>query len=142
MNNIMNWNECEKQFIKKVEADPSRIKFLIKTSELRIKYLAEKKAATNENVSFIIEGFYEAIKELLTALLLKNGMRSKNHQCLISFFYKNYPEYEKEAYLIGRMSYLRNRLNYYGDLIEFEFYEKNKNEFKKIISLLKKLIEK
>lgn len=138
----MNWNECEKQFIKKVEIDPSRIKFLVKTSELRIKNLIEKKAVTNENVSFIIEDFYEAIKELLTALLLKNGMRSKNHQCLISFFYKNYPEYEKEAYLIGRMSYLRNRLNYYGDLIEFEFYEKNKNEFEKIISLLKKLIEK
>ncbi len=137
----MNWKECEKQFIKKVETDPSRIKFLIKTSELRIKDLTEKNA-TNENVSFIIEGFYEAIKELLSALLLKNGMKSKNHQCLISFFYKNYPEYEKEAYLIGRMSYLRNRLNYYGDLIEFEFYEKNKNEFEKIINLLKRLIEK
>ncbi len=141
MNNLMNWKECEKQFIKKVEADPSRIKSLIKTSELRIKNLVEKKT-TNENVSFIIEGFYEAIKELLTALLLKSGMRSKNHQCLISFFYKNYPEYEKEAYLIGRMSYLRNRLNYYGDLIEFEFYEKNENEFVKIINLLKRLIEK
>lgn len=141
MNNLINWNECEKQFIKKVEIDPSRIKFLIRTSELRVKNIIEKKV-TSENVSFIIEGFYEAIKELLSALLLKNGMRSKNHQCLISFFYKNYPEYEKEAYLIGRMSYLRNRLNYYGDLIEFEFYEKNKNEFEKIISLLKKLIEK
>lgn len=138
----MDWGECEKQFIKKVEIDPSRIKFLVKASELRIKNLLEKKKVTNENVSFIIEGFYEAIKELLTALLLKNGMRSKNHQCLISFFYKNYPEYEKEAYLIGRMSYLRNRLNYYGDLIEFEFYEKNKNEFEKMINLLKKLIEK
>lgn len=137
----MNWNECEKQFIKKVEIDQSRIKFLVKTSELRIKDIIGKNV-TNENVSFIIEGFYEAIKELLSALLLKNGMRSKNHQCLISFFYKNYPEYEKEAHLIGRMSYLRNRLNYYGDLIEFEFYEKNKNEFEKIINLLKKLIEK
>ena len=64
-----------------------------------VKDIAEKKA-TKENVSFIIEGFYEAIKELLTALLLKNGLRSKNHRCLISFFYKNYPKYEKEAYLI------------------------------------------
>jgi len=139
MIDIMDWNECEIKFIKRVEVDPSRIQFLVRASELRIKDLAEKKT-TNENVSFVIEGFYEAIKELLSALLLKNGLRSKNHQCLISFFYKTYPEYEKEAYLIGRMSYLRNRLNYYGDLIEFEFYEKNKEEFNKIIKLLKKLI--
>ena len=103
MIDIMDWSECEIKFIKRVEIDPSRIQFLVRASELRIKNLAEKKT-TKENVSFVIEGFYEAIKELLSALLLKNGLRSKNHQCLISFFYKTYPKYEKEAYLIGRMS--------------------------------------
>jgi len=77
----------------------------------------------------------------LTALLLKKGLISKNHQCLISFFYTNYKEYEMEANLIAEMCYLRNRLDYYGEKIDFGFYDKNKEKFEKIIKLLEKLCQ-
>lgn len=40
-----------------------------------------------------------------------------------------------------QMSYLRNRLNYYSEEIDFEFYDKNKEEFDKTIVILKKLIK-
>jgi hypothetical protein len=135
----MDWNYCEEKFIKKVESDPSKINSLLETSELRKEYLKSKEV-TKKNISFIVEGYYEIIKELLTALLLSRGLRSKNHQCLISFFYKNYPDYEAEAYLISQLCFLRNRLNYYGELIDSEFYKKNYKEFDKIIKLLKGLI--
>src|SRR3989344_2454044 len=96
---IMNWNECTKKFIRKVEVDKERIKSII-----------------------------------------KNGLRSKNHQCLISYFYKERPEYEQEVYLISQMSYFRNRLEYYGENIPREFYEKNRDDFERIITLIKALI--
>ncbi len=127
MIDIMDWNKCKKEFIRNTEIDASKINSLLKTSDLRLKDIRNKKV-TNENVSFVIEGYYEVIKELLTALLLSYGFRSKNHQCLISFFYDKYPKYESEAFFISQLSFLRNRLNYYGELIESDFYEKNKQE--------------
>lgn len=135
----MDWDYCLKNFIKRVEIDTEKIESIKETVERRIKYLRSIKVDEN-NVSFIVEGFYEVIKELLIALLLSRGLRSKNHQCLISYFYKNYPNYEGETNLIARMSYLRNRLDYYGEIIDFGFYDKNKEEINKIINILKNLI--
>ncbi len=135
----MYWKECEEKFIKEVEVDQERIDSIVRRAKQRKKYVESQKINA-ENVSFVIEGYYEIIKELLVAYLLKNGLRSKNHQCLIAYFYKNNPDYEGEVKLIAKMSYYRNRLNYYGESIPFEFYEKNKEEVLKIIKLIESFI--
>jgi uncharacterized protein (UPF0332 family) len=139
--NIMDWDICLEKYIRNVEKDNEKVESIKETVEKRIKYL-DSIDVNKDNISFIVEGFYEVIKELLTALLLSKGLRSRNHQCLISYFYKNYPEYEENVNLISRMGYLRNRLDYYGELIDYEFYKKHRNDFKELINILKKLIEK
>ena len=136
---IMNWGECEKKFIRNVEIDEERINSIVKKALQRLKR-AEDTNVSEENVSFIVEDYYEVVKELLVAYLLKNGLRSKNHQCLISYFYKQNPNYENEAFLISQMSFFRNRLDYYGEDIPVAFYLKNKEEFKRIINLVLELI--
>jgi len=136
----MNWEECEKAFIRKITPDKEKIQSILDTAIKRKKYVESQKA-DNETVSFIIEGYYEIIKELLIALLLKNGMKSKNHQCMISYFYRNYQDYEFEARLISQMCYLRNRLNYYGEIIDLAFYDKNKENILKTIDLLQNMIK-
>ena len=141
MIDIMNWNECQNNFIREIERDPAKIKSIIETAIQRHEFIS-KIEVTKENVSFIIEGYYEIIKELMIALLLNNGFRSKNHQCLISYFYKHFKQYEAEAHLISQMSYLRNRLDYYGEQIDFAFYEKNKLKIEQIITILKSLVSK
>ena len=132
---IMSWKVCERKFIRKVKIDEERIKSLVKKSKQRLKR-AQSTNVDLENVSFVVEDYYEVIKELLVAYLLNNGLKSKNHQCLISYFYKNNSDYEKEAYLISQMSFFRNRLGYYGEDIPMSFYKENKNEFEKIIKFL------
>ena len=139
MTNIIDWNLCKNKFIRNVEVDEEQINSIIETAAKRLKFIKSNKA-TNDNISFIVENYYEIIKELLIALLLKNGLKSSNHQCLISYFYKEYPDYEFEVNIISQMSYLRNRLNYYGEKIDFGFYDKNKVEFIKLIDLIKGLI--
>lgn len=135
----MDWQKCDEKFIRKVEVDEERIASIVKKAMQRLRRAKESKV-TEETVSFIIEDYYEVIKELLIAYLLKNGLRSKNHQCLIAYFYKQNPDYEKEAFLISQMSFFRNRLEYYGESIPIDFYEKNKKEFQKIIDLILTLI--
>ncbi len=138
---FMDWNECGKEFIREVEVDNEKIKSLIKLSLNRFNFI-KSIDVNSSNVSFIVENYYEVIKELLIALLLKNGLKSQNHQCLITYFYKNYQGYEFQANLILQMSYLRNRLEYYGESIDLGFYNKYKEDFVSIIELIKNLIEK
>ena len=82
---MMDWKECEKNFIRNVEVDEERIQSIKEKALQRLKR-AQTTKVEKETVSFIIEDYYEVIKELLVAYLLKNGLRSKNHQCLITFF--------------------------------------------------------
>lgn len=136
---LMPWRVCESHYIKKVERDPAKIQALVKAADARCIHLSSQ-SVTSKNVSFITEGYYEVIKELLSALLLSHGMRSSNHQCLISFFAKMYMQYEADAHFIVRLSFLRNRLNYYGELIDLAFYEQHKEDIDKVIKLLQSLL--
>ena len=137
---IMDWSECEKFFIRNVEIDNERINSIIKKAMQRLER-ARNTPVNLDNVSFVVEDYYEVVKELLVAYLLKNGLRSKNHQCLISYFYKQNLKYEREAFLISQMSFFRNRLGYYGEDIPMEFYYKNKNDFEEIIGIILRVIE-
>lgn len=138
---IMDWEECKKEFIRKIEVDKERIKSITKKALQRLERARSTKI-TKENVSFVVEDYYEIIKELLVAYLLKHGLRSKNHQCMITYFYKKNIDYEKETTLISQMSFFRNRLNYYGEDIPMNFYIENREEFERIVGLLLRLIEK
>ncbi len=136
----MSWRECKRKFIRKVTVDEERVESIKEKALKRLKR-ARKTKTSKENICFIVEDYYEVIKELLVAYLLKNGLRSRNHQCLISYFYKK-TGYEEEAYLISQMSFFRNRLNYYGEDIPLEFYLKNKRDFERIIKLILSLTDK
>jgi len=140
MEEIENWEICRKTQIIDVEIDPSKIEALKLSVKKRIEHINTIKV-TQDNTSFVIENYYEAIKELLTSLLLKNGLRSKNHKCLISYFYHKYKEHESSSHLIAQLHNLRNRLNYYGELIPKEFYDKHIDDIKDIIGILEKLVQ-
>jgi uncharacterized protein (UPF0332 family) len=137
----MDWSLCQKEFVREVEIDTERIRSIVEKARIRLKR-AKSTIIDNETVSLVVEDYYEVIKELLVAYLLKNGLRSKNHQCLITYFYKNNPNHEREAIIISQMSYFRNRLDYYGESVPLEFYQKNKKNFEDIISLLESIIKK
>jgi len=74
-----------------------------------------------ETASVIASDYYEIIKELLTALLLKNHLKSDNHECLISFFKQNFPEYEYEAKIIHQLKNIRNRVSYDGIFVKKDY---------------------
>jgi len=137
---LMNWKKCEREFIKNVEVDSERIESIIKTSLIRLNRARTTKVS-EENISLIVDDYYEVIKELLVAYLLKNGLKSKNHQCLISYFYKINPDMEREAQLISQMSFFRNRLEYYGESVPADFYKDKKEEFEHLVDVLLKLLK-
>jgi uncharacterized protein (UPF0332 family) len=134
MTDLMAWSECEDKYIRKVHVDLSKIKSITEMANERLNFVKSLNA-NEKNASFIFEGYYEVIKELLVALMLKNGLRSKNHQCLFTFFAKEY-DHDAEVNLIKQMNFLRNRLNYYGERVEFAYFKENYKSFDKVIKLL------
>ena len=66
-------------------------KSILKLCNVRLRIVLDVKL-DSETASIIAENYYEIIKELLTALLLLSGRKSDNHECLIAFFKKNYPQ--------------------------------------------------
>jgi hypothetical protein len=135
----LNHETCLKEHLRATEKDPFKIKSIIKIVNIRLNSIAQIKR-DEDSASIIVEGYYEAIKELLTALLLKQGLRSDNHECLISFFKNNFPDYGYEANMIYELKDARNGINYDGILISKEYLDRNELEFKHIIDILKSLI--
>jgi len=138
---IMDREICLKEHIKKVQVDKERINSILKMSDILLKVTKQIKR-DEETISVIVANYYEIIKELLTALLLKNGMKSDNHECLISFFKNMFPEYEYEAKTIHQLKNVRNRVSYDGIFVKKEYIISNKLEFEHIIEILDGLLEK
>lgn len=136
----MDWKICKKEYIREVGIDKDKINSILKMSSVLLKFV-KKQEIDNETASIIVKDYYEIIKELLTALLLKNRLKSDNHECLISYFKKNYPAYEYETNIIYELKNIRNRISYDGFFIEKSYLIKNKLEFEHIIEILIKLIK-
>lgn len=136
----MGWDECKRDFVRVVEVDNERVESLVEAALSRLN--RARKSDVKDGVSLIVDDYYEVVKELLIAYMLKLGFRSKNHQCLFTFFYVQNPELEGEAVLMQQMSFFRNRFEYYGEKVPSSFYEKNKGEFERIIKLLLVLVKK
>jgi len=140
MKEIMNWQQCLEEHITRVDKDSEKIKSIIRMCDVRLKIVKQIKI-NQETASVMAYDYYEVIKELLTALLLKNGLKSENHECLISFFKQNFPEYEYETKIIHQLKDVRNRVSYDGVFVKKDYIDINKLEFQHIINLLKKLLE-
>jgi uncharacterized protein (UPF0332 family) len=139
MKELMNWETCRREHIKNVQPDKERIKSILKMCKVRRRVTEEVKL-DDQTASVIAADYYEIIKELLTAILLKHGLKSDNHECLISFFKNKYPAYEYEVSAIHQLKDVRNRVSYEGIFVHKSYIEMNKLEFNHIIDLLEKLL--
>lgn len=137
---IMDFERCEKEFIRKVDKDIEKIKSILKMAELELDIISKIEVNAN-TASKLAKDYYEIIKELLTALLLSYGLKSSNHECLVSFLKTKYPQYEFESGIIHELKNIRNRISYDGYFVGEDYIAKNKIEFNHIIDLLKKLIK-
>lgn len=140
MKEIMDWNVCLREHIKNIDIDSEKIKSIRKMCFIRLKILKGIKV-DDESASVIATDYYEIIKELLVALLLKNGLKSDNHECLISFFKYRFPDHEYESQAMHKLKNARNRISYDGVFVKKDYIDANRLEFEHIIGLLDGLLE-
>lgn len=138
---MMGWDVCLSEHIRKIDIDEGKISSIRKMCRIRLD-VTKKIILDHETASIIASDYYEVMKELLTALLLKNGLKSDNHECLISFFKHKFPQYEYEAKIMHQLKDVRNRVSYDGIFVKKEYITSTKLEFEHIIKLLDSLLGK
>ena len=133
----MDWNECTlKKLAKKVNIDEELAQSLLSTSENKLasqELLPLNDTTTNSKTSLA----YDALRELLEALTLRQGYKIYNHECYTAFL----NEILKESALsadFDDIRKIRNSINYYGKQITTQECEKTIKQIKKPIQTIKK----
>lgn len=65
--------------------------------------------------SLVVEGYYEVVKETLTALMALDGYKTLSYEVLVGYLKEFFPQFsESEVLLVDRLRQLRNRISYMG----------------------------
>jgi uncharacterized protein (UPF0332 family) len=138
----MKWDDCLDIKVKKIKENPGQAKALFKLAERRIKSINKRKKY--EYPQFLIEDYYETIKELISALLAIHGFKSYSHECLVSFIEAYYPNYldNYQLHFLDSMRKLRSDIQYRGRDIADDYLERNISTIEEIIKILIDLLKK
>jgi len=140
MRELKSWETCKNEHIRNAQVDKEKIESIKRMCSIRQKIIPQIRI-DDDTASVIATDYYEIIKELLIALMLKNKMKSDNHECLIAFFKHKFPKYEYEANAIYQLKEVRNRVSYDGVFVKKEYVLMNRLEFENIIKILLELLE-
>ena len=130
----MSWFACRK-FIKQAKKDLERFSSIMLMAKEKHRCID-----TGVPVFVQIEQYYEVIKELLIALLLKEGFKSRNHECLIAYLKEYHQELQQEVLVIHELKNTRNDIQYEAFMPPQDYLDRNKSSFERIIVLLELLV--
>jgi len=131
----MGWKEClSRDIAKPVKQDKNLINSarrianekVISANTLGIKHYYAK-----------ISLLYDALREYLECIALENGYKVYNHECY-TYFLNEVLKLKKEAIIFDRLRKVRNKINYYGEIITQEKAELIINDLKILINKFKR----
>ena len=96
----------------------------------------------DEFCSLIVEGYYEVLKELMTALLAVDGLKTTSHECLIAYVERYCAEVSgAEVHLLDQLRRMRNDISYRGVMVDPEYLERNRDRIRELIGMLRRIVE-
>src|SRR3989338_662355 len=93
-----------------------------------------------EYPSLFIEGHYEIIKELSTAILALDGWSSLDHECLFAYLKHERQELEVDFDYLFDLKDIRNEISYRGLEISHETWENNELKLQLTIDAMKEYL--
>ena len=129
--------------VKKQTADHARAQFLLNETEksyLFIETLVKEMKITENNANSIIKLCYDVIMELLRAKMIQEGYNATGqgaHEAEVAYL-REIGCSENDVQFADQMRYFRNRIMYYGKILDKEYAETVFAFMKRIYPLLKK----
>lgn len=128
----------------KITPNREKSKSLMKMAKERLEMLSS--VDFTRFPSLVLEGYYEAIKELAAAILSADGYKTLGegaHKTLVEYLRKHYPELtEYEILLIDELRVTRNRISYDGFFVDESYFTRKKDGLCGIISTLYGILRK
>ena len=141
------YNKCltTGKFKEKNTIDIELIKSLKNIAEQGLKFIKDKEKAIKKDSTdwtFVFRDYYEALRNLIEALLLFDNIEAGNHQCKNAYLCSKHPELDADWKFLETIRLKRNAINYRGQLLRYDDWKKLKIQFDLHINLLKKKIDK
>lgn len=136
----MEWQQCLNTNVKQRSPNPEEARSLLKMAKIRLED-NNRRERKQENISLIVETYWEVNKQLITALLNLNGYKSYSQDCLITFVEKLYEFSDANLELMDQLRRLRNDIDYRGEFLDKDYLNRNEKQIRKIISKLEEHVE-
>lgn len=137
---MQDWDDTSEQ-VSKITPDKEKAKSLLKIVSLREKNISVM--SSDEFTTLIVEGYYEIIKELITAIMSIDGWKTVSHELLVGYMAKFYKEFSQaEIHVIDQLRKTRNDISYRGVVIRHDYLARNRDIILKIINKLKQVIQR
>jgi len=91
--------------------------------------------------TILIEAHYELVKELLTAIINRDGFKSESHDCLIYYVEENHKDLELDFEFLHELRRIRNEIDYKGTKVPKDAWKQLKLRINLIISSLINYLE-
>ncbi|MFB6213696.1 MAG: hypothetical protein ABEJ07_04005 [Candidatus Nanohaloarchaea archaeon] len=101
-----------------------------------------RRERNEENISLIVESYWEVIKKLVTALVNLKGYKSYSQECLISFMEEFHDFSQSELELMDQLRRLRNDIDYRREFLDQDYLDRNEETIEEIIDRLEEKVEK
>ncbi len=91
--------------------------------------------------TFVFRDYYESLRGLIEAFLLFDKIEADSHQCKNAYICFKYPELEMDWNFLETVRLKRNAINYRGQLLKHDDWNKLSLQFDLHINLLTKKID-
>ncbi|MBI5355488.1 MAG: hypothetical protein HZB68_03465 [Candidatus Aenigmarchaeota archaeon] len=137
---MKSWKESAEE-VRRVRPDKEMAASLLKMMEMRLKAIESLDA--EKFPPLVIEGYYEVMKEAITALMAVDGYKTLSHEALVAYLNEHYHEFsDSEMHLIDQLRQLRNSIIYKGLFVGADYIERNGDIISGIIEKLKSAIKR
>lgn len=131
----------ENELIETGIKDQAMARELLAMAEHREQFWKEVDKA-DKYPSLYLEGHYEIVKELSTAILVLEGWKALNHECLFAFLKSKKQDLELDFDYLLELKDTRNSIDYRGVKVSSELWKNNKLKIGIVIKTLKEYIKK
>lgn len=122
------------------EKDQAMAEELVKLAEHREAFWNSILPKAKMFPSLFLEGYYEIIKELATAILLMDGWKALNHECLFAYLKEKKPDLELDFDYLLELKDLRNSIDYRGVQVSYALWQQNEFKMQLTIRRLKEYV--
>lgn len=137
-----NFDECiQDGYLFEAKTQKYFAKELLELAEHREKFWETVKEEAKQFPSLFIEGRYEIIKELCTAILALDGWKALNHECLFTYLKNKKNELEIDFDYLLELKDIRNSIDYRGIMVSPDLWKKNEMKIKITINALKEYVK-